>query len=174
MSMNNGSLSQLKARTGSIGKEMARLKAGGGNDTTNQSFRLARVGPGWVLGSIEAVSGMQHPGSLIAGMTFVSLLQKFSITYCRSTLTPSFSLFRTVTPCCLHYISYKKIEEIEEDNPRLVLKLHKLLSYLMAKRQEVTIGQLSTLHSIMSSPAQKKPVGRGDSTHLSHISSFYN
>jgi hypothetical protein len=77
MSMNHGSLNQLKARTGSIGKEMARLKAGGGNDTTNQSFRLARVGPGWVLGSIEAVSGMQHPGSLIAGMTFVLLLQQF-------------------------------------------------------------------------------------------------
>jgi hypothetical protein len=75
MSMNNGSLNQLKARTGSIGREMARLKAGGGNDTTNQSFRLARVGPGWVLGSIEAVSGMQHPGSLVAGMTFVLLLQ---------------------------------------------------------------------------------------------------
>jgi hypothetical protein len=74
MSMNNGSLNQLKARTGSIGREMARLKAGGGNDTTNQSFRLARVGPGWVLGSIEAVSGMQHPGSLVAGMTFVLLL----------------------------------------------------------------------------------------------------
>jgi hypothetical protein len=75
MSMNSGSLSQLKARTGSIGREMARLKAGGGNGTTNQSFRLARVGPGWVLGSIEAVSGVQHPGSLIAGM------QQVSITY---------------------------------------------------------------------------------------------
>lgn len=73
MSMNNGSLNQLKARTGSIGREMARLKAGG-DDKTNQSFRLARIGPGWVLGSIEAVSGLQHPGSLIAGMTFVLLL----------------------------------------------------------------------------------------------------
>jgi CRP-like cAMP-binding protein len=85
------------------------------------------------------------------------------------TLTIPSSIYRTVTPCSLHYISYKKIEEIEEDNPRLVLKLHKLLSYLMAKRQEVTIGQLATLHSIMSSPAQKTPVGRG-----APISSFYN
>jgi hypothetical protein len=77
MSVNNGSLGQLKARSGSIGREMARLKAGGGNDTTNQSFRLARVGPGWVLGSIEAVSGMQHPGSLIAGMTFLFCSSSF-------------------------------------------------------------------------------------------------
>jgi hypothetical protein len=74
MSMNNGSLNQLKARTGSIGKEMALLKAGGGHDVTNQSFRLARIGPGWVLGAIEAVSGLEHPGSTIAGMAFVLLL----------------------------------------------------------------------------------------------------
>jgi CRP-like cAMP-binding protein len=84
----------------------------------------------------------------------------------------SCSIFCTVTHCCLHYISYKKIEEIEANDPKLVLKLHKVLSYLMAKRQEITIGQLATLHSIMSSPAQKKPVGRGSATHGS--SSFYN
>lgn len=67
MSMNNNSLNQLNARSGSIGKEMARLKEGGGNDASSQRFRLARIGPGWVLGSIEAVSGTQHPGSHVAG-----------------------------------------------------------------------------------------------------------
>jgi hypothetical protein len=71
MSMNNGSLNQLKARSGTIGRATALLKAGGGLDTSNQRFRLARIGPGWVLGSNEAVSGLQHPGSLVAGMFFV-------------------------------------------------------------------------------------------------------
>jgi CRP-like cAMP-binding protein len=121
---------------------MAHLKEHGGQDTSNQRFRLARIGPGWVLGSIEAVSGTQHPGSHVA-----------------------------VTDCRLHYISYKKIEEIEESNPRLALKLQKLISYLMAKRQEITIGQLATLHSIMGSTAQKKPIGRGGS---GTMNSFYN
>lgn len=98
---------------------------------TNQTFRLARVGPGWVLGSLEALSGNMHPGSVIA-----------------------------VSNCKLHYISYKKLEEIEAEDPVLILHLHKLLAFLMSKRQSVTINQLATLHSIMSSPAQKKPIGR--------------
>jgi hypothetical protein len=40
-----------------------------------------RIAETAVLGSIEAVSGLQHPGSLIAGMSFVCCSQQFSITY---------------------------------------------------------------------------------------------
>ena len=65
-----------------------------------------------------------------------------------------------VSKCELHYISYEKLKEVEETNPVLVLTLYKLLASLMAKRQSVTINQLATLHSIMSSPAQKRPHGR--------------
>ena len=100
------------------------------------------VGPGWVIGSIEALSGLINNASTVA-----------------------------VTSCRLHFISFKKIEELEEKNPVLALKLYKLLSLLMAKRQEITIGQLATLHSIMSAPALKKPIGRTTSyTKLFHCS----
>jgi len=56
--------------------------------------------------------------------------------------------------CKLHHLPFSKIQEAESEDPVLVLKLYKLLSYLMARRQEATIGQLATLHSIMSSPAR--------------------
>jgi hypothetical protein len=69
-------------------------------------------------------------------------------------------LFTIVTNCRLHYISYEKVEQIEAVNPLLVLKLYKLLSHIMTKRQEITITQLVTLHAIMSSPACKKPLSR--------------
>ena len=55
--------------------------------------------------------------------------------------------------CKLHHLPFSKIQEAESEDPGLVLELYKLLSYLMAQRQEATIGQLATLHSIMSSPA---------------------
>ena len=49
---------------------------------------------------------------------------------------------------------------MEKKNPALVLNLYKMLSHLMARRQEITIEQLATFHSIMSSPAHSKPVSR--------------
>lgn len=70
------------------------------------------------------------------------------------------SFILEVTNCRLHYISYEKVAELEVINPVLVLKLYKLLSHLMTKRQEITIAQLATLHAIMGSPACKKPIGR--------------
>jgi CRP-like cAMP-binding protein len=94
------------------------------NPGGSQTFRLARIGPGWIAGTLEAVSGMRRPGDHVA------------VTYCR-----------------LHHLPFSKIQEVEKSNPSLALSLYKLLSYLMARRQEATIGQLATLHSIMTSPA---------------------
>lgn len=90
-----------------------------------QTFRLARIGPGWVAGTLEYVSGMRHTGDHVA-----------------------------ITDCRLHHLPYSRLQEIEDSNPSLVLSLYKLLSYLMARRQEATIGQLATLHAIMTSPAK--------------------
>lgn len=125
-----GTISGLKARSGSIGREYARLKASN-SAPQKRSFRLARVGAGWVVGTVEAVSGMENPGLHIA-----------------------------VTACRLHYLSYSQMEKLEINNPILMLQLYKLLSSMMAKQHEVTIGQLGTLHAIMASPAQLKPIGR--------------
>lgn len=115
------------------------------------------MGPGWILGSIEALGGASLTGNTEAGemnQLTASFMQIFLI-------SPSFSV--PVTPCRLHYISFSHIQEIELSKPILVLKLYKLLSYLMAKRHELTISQLGTLHSIMSAPARKKPISRSSS-----------
>jgi CRP-like cAMP-binding protein len=99
-----------------------------------QTFRLARIGVGWVAGTLEAVSGMQRRGEQVA------------VDYCR-----------------LHHLPFSRVQELEKENPALVLSLYKFLSYLMARRQEATIGQLATLHSIMTSPARWRTVGRSPS-----------
>jgi hypothetical protein len=65
-----------------------------------------------------------------------------------------------VSHCRIHHLAFDKIEEIEKNNPLLVLRLYKLLSHLMAHQQEITIEQLAALKSIMSSPAHTKPVSR--------------
>ena len=90
----------------------------------SRTFRLARYGPGWIAGTLEALSGQERPGFHIA-----------------------------VTHCRLHHLPFSKIAEMEKSNPALVLSLYKLLAYMMARRQEATIGQLATLHAIMTSPA---------------------
>jgi len=89
-----------------------------------QTFRLARLGVGWVAGTMEFFH-MKRPGNQVA-----------------------------LDHCKLHHLPFSKIQEAELEDPILVLKLYKLLSYLMARQQEATIGQLATLHSIMSSPAR--------------------
>jgi len=65
-----------------------------------------------------------------------------------------------VTQCRLHHLPFFRLEQIEKDDPALVLSLYKAMAYLMASSQEATIEQLSTLNSIMSSPAHSKPIGR--------------
>jgi len=84
-----------------------------------------------VCGTVENASGMRRSGVTIA-----------------------------VTRCHLHHLPFHRLEEIEKDNPVLVLRLYKMLSHLMAYREEFTIEQLSTLHNIMSSPAHSKPISR--------------
>ena len=125
-----GSISGLKARSGTVGREYARQKAST-STPQQQSFRLARVGAGWVVGAVEAVSGMENPGLHLA-----------------------------VTASRLHYLSYSQMEKLEKKNPLLMLRLYKLLSMTLCRQHQVTIGQLGTLHAIMASPAQLKPVGR--------------
>jgi len=137
--MVGGSIDAMKCRTGSYGREMARLKASN-RGRQQQNFRLARIGAGWIVGMTEAVCGIESPGVHIA-----------------------------VTHCQLHHLPYSRINEMEKEKPAMVLNLYKLLSRLMAKRQEITIGQLATLKCIMSSPAQTKPLGRKASATFHNI-----
>ena len=127
-----GSISQLNARAPTIGREAALLKSTTAyRARTSHTFRLARIGPGWVVGAIEGASGLKNPGMYIA-----------------------------VTDCRLHLLPFARIQELETTNPKLVLRLFKMMAHIMSRRQELTIEQLSTLHSIMTSPASTKPVSR--------------
>ena len=127
-----GSISHLNARSATIGREAAILKATTGfRSRTSHTFRLARIGPGWVVGAIEGASGLRNPGVHVA-----------------------------VTGCRLHHLPFSSAQELERTNPLLVLRLFKMMSHIMSRRQEMTIEQLATLHSIMTSPASTKPVSR--------------
>lgn len=122
------------AGVGSIGRNNAIMKAIGMDGKRDHHFRIARVGPGWITGLNEALGGGQSQKHVYA-----------------------------VTKCKLHHLPYKRLNELEAENPFVTLTLYKLLAFLLAKRQESTIIQLGTLHSIMTSPAQKRPIGRSNS-----------
>ena len=84
-----------------------------------------------VVGTLENASGVRPAGATIA-----------------------------VTQCCLYHLPFSKLEDLETSNPMLVIELYKMLSNLMARKEEITIQHLSTLHNIMSSPAHSKPVNK--------------
>jgi hypothetical protein len=56
------SIGHLNAR-----EETARVKQVRMADHVVQSIRLARIGAGWVVGTIEGCSGMRNPGIHVAG-----------------------------------------------------------------------------------------------------------
>jgi CRP-like cAMP-binding protein len=136
-----GSLNAVKARSATIARQSAQLKqqAAESRDCVNTTagmptaFRLARIGPGWVIGDQEVLLG-RGIADTASGTTIA------------------------VDECRLHYISYDKLDQIEQENPMLILQLYKLLSKLHALRSEVTIAQLATMHSIMSAPAHNRPL----------------
>jgi CRP-like cAMP-binding protein len=67
-----GSLNRLNARSSEVVQAIARMKYAVGNGNWQQpSFRVARVGPGWILGANEALSQSAAPGVTIAGKSFL-------------------------------------------------------------------------------------------------------
>lgn len=128
---NDGSIGQFKARTPTIGKKTSYLKSHKRAERNSHTFRLARIGPGWVIGGLESCAGLRNPG-----------------------------IYTAVSDCRLHHLSNSVVDRIERDDPALILNLFKMLSHLMARRQDVTIEQLATLHAIISSSPVKKPISR--------------
>ena len=65
----HGSIGHLNARSGTLGRQAAIWKRAvkGPTELTEQSFRLARIGPGWVVGMIEECSGMRRSGVYVCG-----------------------------------------------------------------------------------------------------------
>jgi hypothetical protein len=64
------SIGHLNARGSTVGREDAMMKEVRKSERglrPVQNFRLARVGQGWVVGSIEGCSGMRNTGMHFAG-----------------------------------------------------------------------------------------------------------
>lgn len=126
------SIGQICARTATVGRCANMLKKNpGAMMAQNHTFRLARIGPGWMIGSLSDFIGQDILGT-----------------------------FTALTPCRVHHLTFETIEELEVDKPVLILHLYKLCARLSARRQEMTIGQLATLRSIMSATAPTKPISR--------------
>jgi len=84
-----------------------------------------------VVGGIELSTGVNDPGRPLA-----------------------------VTKCRLHHLPYRKLSDIEKAEPFLMLNLYKLLSFLIARREEKAVEQLVTMHSIVGSVPDFKPKSR--------------
>ena len=117
------SIGHLNARGSVIARQQADLKRSMIAQSHQQSFRLARIGQGWVIGSIEVTNGMQRPGAHVA-----------------------------VTQCRLHHVSKSSLKQIESKHPDVAMNLYKLLACLSTKRQEATIQQLGQFVHILNSP----------------------
>eukprot|EP00539_Tryblionella_compressa_P008608 CAMPEP_0178766332 /NCGR_PEP_ID=MMETSP0744-20121128/18999_1 /TAXON_ID=913974 /ORGANISM="Nitzschia punctata, Strain CCMP561" /LENGTH=357 /DNA_ID=CAMNT_0020422029 /DNA_START=22 /DNA_END=1095 /DNA_ORIENTATION=- len=128
---NDNTLKGQHARLGTIARRSALAKRLAGGGQTNPSYRSARMGPGWVIGIYEFASGQ-----------------------------PPIGVFRAITPSRLHYIPFSTIHELEETHPILAIRLYKLVSHMMVRKENNTVSQLTTLHNILSSPAHSKPFPR--------------
>lgn len=112
-----------------IGHMDARLRTNLVNK--EQTFRVARVGQGWVIGGIEVTSTdelhfITHPG-----------------------------VYMAVTDCRLHHLPSKAIRELEQTSPSLSMQLYKLMSFLATKRQETTIQHLDQFVKILNGNAPR-------------------
>lgn len=132
------SIGHLNARSSNLGERAAEWKASQRGDQHNrpehseQTFRLARIGQGWILGSIEmATHGMKRPGTHVAS-----------------------------SDCRLHFLSADAIHRAETEKPIAVMHLYKLLAFLATKRQEVTIEQLGQFVHILNSPTPRLTGGK--------------
>jgi CRP-like cAMP-binding protein len=127
----NASIGHLNARSGMVGRQMAIWKAEReGQEHNEQTFRLARIGQGWIIGDIEVANGMKKPGIHVA-----------------------------ISECRLHQLPFSAITEAEQSNPMLAMHLYKFLSHLSTKRQEMTIEQLGQHLRILNSPVPRLQSG---------------
>lgn len=132
------SISQLNARGSTQAKQSAKLKERHMVQETGQSFRLARIGKGWIIGNIGAFAQS----------------------------TRNTGVYVAITDCRLHFLSYRSIMDIENSNPALAMHLYKLMSLLSSKRQESTITQLAQFVKIMKNPLPKLRGGKKELAQL--------
>ena len=75
------------------------------------SFRVARIGQGWVIGGIDAtLADGLHLNTSHGG-----------------------GVYTAIADCRLHHLPSNAIRELEQANPSLSVQLYKLISFLAAK-----------------------------------------
>lgn len=109
----------------SVGHMNARLRSSSVVDQ-EQTFRVARVGQGWVIGGIDA--------TLADGLHF----------------STNPGVYMAVTDCRLHHLPSKAIQDLEQSNPLVSIHLYKLMSFLTSKRQGTTIQHLDQFMKILN------------------------
>jgi len=125
MESNANTLKGKHARLNAAARQAALAKSTRGTATSqSNNMRIATFGPGWVIGTHEFATG-QH-----------SLLK-----------------FKARTKIKMHHIPFKVLQQIEKENPIIILKLYKILTHVMARKEEDIVAHLSTLHGILSSTA---------------------
>lgn len=139
------SIGHLNARSAALGLEMAVWKQQhqqqlSQSSQEQQSFRLARIGQGWIIGSIEASNGMKKPGVHIA-----------------------------LSSCRLHHLPESALHEMQNVDPKLAMHLYRVLAHLATKRQEMTIDHLGQHLRILQSSAPRL-LGRGRAGLAHHMS----
>lgn len=170
------SIGHLDARAATLAREDAQMKQVRRGERGKQNFRLARIGTGWIVGTIEGASGLKNSGLHIAGTSlgaawWSSRVAEFHEHIPWSNINfDSFSLLSpflqslsccVVTECRLHLLSFERVAEIEKKDPALILSLFRLCSHLSARRQELTIEQLTQYMTILNSPAHTShPINR--------------
>ena len=102
------SIGHLNARALTRGKEDAKMKQLRRSERGLQNFRLARIGSGWVVGTIEGASGLKNSGVHVA-----------------------------VTECRLHLLPFARVKEIEKTDPGLILSLFRAVLSLVGSAARV-------------------------------------
>ncbi|GMI10162.1 hypothetical protein TrLO_g15578 [Triparma laevis f. longispina] len=123
-----GSVGRKDARGLEIGRAGMRKK---GIDRREQTFRLASMGPGWVLGCREVSGGLKFNGSYIA-----------------------------VTPSKLHYLPLSALSSLTEKSPLATLTLYKMMAHLVAKNLESATAQIDSFKNVIGGRGEGKPTKR--------------
>ncbi|GMH74803.1 hypothetical protein TrST_g5929 [Triparma strigata] len=123
-----GSVGGKDARGLEIGRAGMKKK---GMERGEQTFRLASMGPGWVLGCREVSGGLKFNGSYIA-----------------------------CTPCKLHYLPLSALDELTEYSPQASLTLYKMMAHLVAKNLESAIAQIDSFKNVIGGRGEGKPTKR--------------
>ncbi|GMH72049.1 hypothetical protein TL16_g05814 [Triparma laevis f. inornata] len=123
-----GSVGRKDARGLEIGRAGMRKK---GIDRREHTFRLASMGPGWVLGCREVSGGLKFNGSYIA-----------------------------VTPSKLHYLPLSALSSLTEKSPLATLTLYKMMAHLVAKNLESATAQIDSFKNVIGGRGEGKPTKR--------------